>query len=612
MAEDNAMALMRRADMLYAIIKVADCFFKESDWDKGVNQAIKRIGKAMGVSRVYIFKIDTDESGRAATSQKYEWADIGISQEINNTTLQKLSLEETGFSRWVEAFKRGESISGNVRDFPESEKPLLKSQRIISLATCPIFVKGTPWGFVGLDECIREREFSPFDLEALEAFAATIGSALEWKESNKKLEEERKLETLIFDNLSELIMLQDHEHRILYANKPALKNIGVNLPYLIGKVCYEIIYKRSNPCEGCPVDKAIHSGKTEEQEIQTPNGRWWFGVGVPIINEEGKFDKIIDVSLDITEQRKIEQRFKAIFENTAIGLVISDKDKNIIDTNHVFLQMIGYSKEELLRMKWSDYTYSDDLAKDVELHDRLVKREIESYKQEKRYIRKDGTTFWVRMTVSSIIKDEKGNFLYDVAAVEDITDIKKKEEEIKCLISSQILMREIANMILRAEDENAFLQGVCGKITGLDFVKFVWVGLKVPNSFKIKPVSSAGFEDGYLKSIKVTIDDSEQGKGPTRLAIKTNRPVVVNDIETDPIFEPWRKKALKRGYESTIALPLIYSDEVIGSLNVFSHKKNAFGKEEIDLLNEIAQDMSIGINRLRLIIHRGRMWISKK
>jgi len=111
---------------------------------------------------------------------------------------------------------------------------------------------------------------------------------------------------------------------------------------------------------------------------------------------------------------------------------------------------------------------------------------------------------------------------------------------------------------LKAKSESDFFQQVCDSLKRVDYVRFVWVGLAEKGSFQIKPVAFAGFEGGYLSSIKVTWDDSEYGKGPTGMAIKTGQLYVMRDTATDPKYDAWRKEALKRGYSSSVALPLIH------------------------------------------------------
>jgi PAS domain S-box-containing protein len=163
-----------------------------------------------------------------------------------------------------------------------------------------------------------------------------------------------------------------------------------------------------------------------------------------------------------------------------------------------------------------------------------------------------------------------------------------------------IAVEDIHHALLVAENEAELFQQICNSLKQVSYVKFAWIGLAEKGTFDIKPVAFAGFEDGYLSSIKVTWDDSEYGKGPTGTAIKTGQPYVMRDIAIDPRYDPWRKEALKRGYASSIALPLIHEGEVIGSLNVYSERKDAFGDQEVQFLSTVAEDIALGVRSLRL------------
>ncbi|PIP69320.1 MAG: hypothetical protein COW90_11290, partial [Nitrospirae bacterium CG22_combo_CG10-13_8_21_14_all_44_11] len=96
----------------------------------------------------------------------------------------------------------------------------------------------------------------------------------------------------------------------------------------------------------------------------------------------------------------------------------------------------------------------------------------------------------------------------------------------------------------------------------------------------VKPVAHAGFEEGYLSSVKITYDDSPTGMGPTGMAIKTKTPQVMNDIERDPGYAQWREQAMKRGYRSSMAVPMISSDgRMMGALSLYSGEPHFFTKE---------------------------------
>ena len=115
----------------------------------------------------------------------------------------------------------------------------------------------------------------------------------------------------------------------------------------------------------------------------------------------------------------------------------------------------------------------------------------------------------------------------------------------------------------------------------------------------VVPVAQAGYEEGYLESLNITWDDTERGRGPTGTAIRTRKPSIAKYILNDPNFAPWRAEAIKRGYASSIALPLITSGRALGTLNIYAEETDAFNEEEVELLAQLADDLSFGMISLR-------------
>ncbi len=122
-----------------------------------------------------------------------------------------------------------------------------------------------------------------------------------------------------------------------------------------------------------------------------------------------------------------EQLFKLTFENAAVGMAQISQDGRFIMVNNKLSEITGYSKEELLVKRFQDITHPDDLEADLIQAEALYRGEISSYSMEKRYIRKDGTNVWIKLT-GSALSTESGGFNMFVAVIEDISEKKKTEE----------------------------------------------------------------------------------------------------------------------------------------------------------------------------------------
>ncbi|MFQ5832069.1 MAG: GAF domain-containing protein [Candidatus Thorarchaeota archaeon] len=175
--------------------------------------------------------------------------------------------------------------------------------------------------------------------------------------------------------------------------------------------------------------------------------------------------------------------------------------------------------------------------------------------------------------------------------------------------SNSVLARE--NRALRAlsacnealisiRDESELLADVCRIIVEEAEYKLAWFGLvRHDEERTVLPVAACGCEDGYLEKMGITWADTERGRGPTGTAIRTGEPCVAQSILTDPSFKPWRAEAVKRGYASSVAIPVHVSDEPYGALNVYAPEPYAFDEDELTLLSRLARNLSYGLETIQ-------------
>lgn len=192
--------------------------------------------------------------------------------------------------------------------------------------------------------------------------------------------------------------------------------------------------------------------------------------------------------------------------------------------------------------------------------------------------------------------------------LQDVT--RRRQAEITISKANRVLRaRNLSNLaLLHASDEAAYLGVVCQTIVDVCGHAMMWIGFADrEDDRRVRPVASAGFEQGYLDNIYVTWADNEFGRGPTGAALRLRQPMVCQDIPGDPGFAPWRDEAVRRGYRSSASLPLIVGDEVFGVLNVYSAEPAAFPADEVDLLSDIAADLAYGVSVLRLRAEHVRM-----
>ncbi len=126
--------------------------------------------------------------------------------------------------------------------------------------------------------------------------------------------------------------------------------------------------------------------------------------------------------------RASEQRFRSIFEASPLGIALIDLNGRLLQVNPSLCAMLGYSEAELLNRSIFEVTHPDDRSEESRLFAAALNNEVVSIKREKRYLRKDGSSFWGSLTATTI-RDQDGNILTGVGMVEDISDRKRVEAE---------------------------------------------------------------------------------------------------------------------------------------------------------------------------------------
>ncbi len=130
-----------------------------------------------------------------------------------------------------------------------------------------------------------------------------------------------------------------------------------------------------------------------------------------------------------TRVREAEERFRAFFEHSAIGISIATPDRRLLETNPAYQRMTGYTAEELFGKPIAELSHPDDVPEDGKLNEQLRSGRLDRYRREKRYVRKDGKTVWVRPTVSAV-RNENGEPSFLVGMVEDVTERKALEDSL--------------------------------------------------------------------------------------------------------------------------------------------------------------------------------------
>jgi len=179
--------------------------------------------------------------------------------------------------------------------------------------------------------------------------------------------------------------------------------------------------------------------------------------------------------------------------------------------------------------------------------------------------------------------------------------VNKCEARLRTLTRMLQALRNSGKALIRSEEESSYLKEVCRIVIEDCGHAMVWIGIAENDAEKsVRPVAAAGFEEGYLETLKLTWADADRGHGPTGTAIRTGKVVLCRNILKDASYAPWREEATRRGYASSIAVPLTSNGATIGALSLYSSEPDPFSEDEITLLTDLAEDVAFGICSLRL------------
>ncbi len=240
----------------------------------------------------------------------------------------------------------------------------------------------------------------------------------------------------ILDSLMEHIVYQNTDMVILWTNRAACESVGLTFEELVGRHCYEIWAQRTDPCPNCPVLKAMKTGRHQELEKTTPDGRFWSIKGSPILDSNGNVIGGIEITLDITKRKLIEDALKK--SEACYRHIVEDQTELICRfsvggvltfVNDAYCHYFGKKREELIGYSFMPLILEEDRV--------LVENSLSSLTQEHpvatvehRVIFPDGEIVW-QQWIDRAIFNNKGKFIEYQSVGRDITEQKQAEEALQ-------------------------------------------------------------------------------------------------------------------------------------------------------------------------------------
>lgn len=313
-----------------------------------------------------------------------------------------------------------------------------------------------------------------------------------------------------------------------------------------------------------------------------------------------------------------------------------DAQGNVTSWNAGAQRIMGYTAQEIIGEHFSKfYPKTDRLAGKPEQELQLVitagQCQDEGWRE-----RASGLKFWAQNTIYAVYDDRySGSAAADCPGknqatsraigfsviTHDLSDRKEIEEELCQLNLSLRTIWECSQAMVRAAAESELLYEICQIIVEIGQYPLAWVGTLEPDK-TIKPVACAGIALRYIESLHLTWDDPAPEIHSIAKAIGTGQVYICQDILKDANFAPWRDWAVQHGYAGCICLPLIScplteemrqtkdnkeiqrstgksTGECFGVLTIYGTAANGFDRQEVKVLQELANDLAYGMMALR-------------
>jgi PAS domain S-box-containing protein len=284
------------------------------------------------------------------------------------------------------------------------------------------------------------------------------GVILDITENKVAAEELRKADVekgVILNAMEEAMALLGKNLKLTWANRVCAERIGLPSQELAGRYCYEIWANRRGPCVGCPTLKAIETGRMEQAEIGTSDGKTWFHRSYPLQDANGRVESIVSTALDITDRKRAEEALlfkEKIIRHSSSVIATCDLEGKMTYGNPSFLRKWGFDNpgEFLGRPFWKFWLVEDRLDEIMR-----VLRDDGVWFGEIKAIRKDGSLFDVRVSAATVF-DSAGNPVALTSTSIDITKNKQMEEQLRR--SHEELERRVQERTAELSESNQNLQ----------------------------------------------------------------------------------------------------------------------------------------------------------
>lgn len=322
---------------------------------------------------------------------------------------------------------------------------------------------------------------------------------------------------------------------------------------------------------------------------------------LPIFDDTGKVSRIQIVSVDVSENQRLQdelQRISSIILNSRDFVCIVRRGGEVEFLNPAAEQWGGETcgGHHELRLEHLLPAAACERLQQVG----LPRASVEAVFFDELVFR-DAAGRALPVSVQVLLVGGPGSERFAIVA-RDISAQKEAAGSLQRLNRIYRLFGKCGQAIQSVRDENELLASVCELITGIGGYRFAQISLIVPGAEqKLQPVAWSGDERATASELVVFWDpDHERGGSPCGVAVRTGRSVVGHDLDNGEKYAPWRPVIRRLGLRSVLAIPLQHGTGSFGVLSIYCEQENRFEAQEVQLLEDIARQLSQALHTLRV------------
>lgn len=299
--------------------------------------------------------------------------------------------------------------------------------------------------------------------------------------------------------------------------------------------------------------------------------------------------------------RDLYEQFRNYLDLVQVMIVALDKEGKVAYVNCKACEILGYKEEDIVGKNWFDNFIPENNRKEIKsVFERVIRGELKSVEYyDNPVLTRDGRERIIAWH-NTLLFDELGNAIGSLSAGEDVTDLRILERQNQERLRNLGILYDAARDLI-TEDLDVYKRAqIATRICIEDFgVDLAWIGYREPDG-RINVIAQYPQDHPYTKDLIVRWDETPFGQGPVGRSIRTGIPQIIEDTATDHRFEPWRDKALRYGFHTVGAFPLLNKNNIFGTLILYSKQYKYFTLERKDLLYTFAHLTASALENARL------------